>query len=173
MLWSYSRTFAWISHTLSALTGFAVIQLNHNNQTFAYQMSVPGYFRLTSHYWGHEWERNHWYWEPFTWCILLLVILLIYRLIGFSWCRSHVGWPYISFSQTHPGLNWLKCLDLGFSSLSAVSLQSSYVNFMCICIWLFSVDPAFWHTLIGRLCTMPACYLSNYFLVITLVSMYE
>ncbi len=112
-------------------------------------MSVPGYFRLTSHYWGHEWQRNHLYWEPFTWCILLLVMLLMYWLIGFNRCRSHVGWPYISFS-----LNWQKCLDLGFFPLLTVSLQSSYIICLCICVWLFSVDPTFLHAMIGRLCTI-------------------
>ncbi len=52
---------------------------------------------------------------------------------------------------------WLKC-----------SLQCSYIICMHICIALtvLSVDPTCLHATIGWLCTVPACYWSNYFWVI-------
>ncbi len=57
------------------------------------------------------------------------------------WCQTLIGLSHAALSRTH-----LIC--------------------MCICIAL-TVDPTFSHTMIGPLCTMPACYWSNYFSIIT------
>ncbi len=52
------------------------------------------------------------------------------------------------------------------------SLQLSYIVCVYALLWLFSVNSTFSPTTVCQLCTMSACYWSNYFLIITF-SKYE
>ncbi len=61
--------------------------------------------------------------------------------------------------------NFLKCPGFGFVFLIKVSLFAL--------LWPFSLDPAFSHATIGRWCTMPARYWSNYFFSVITFSKYE
>ncbi len=65
-----------------------------------------------------------------------------------------------------PGfLNFLKCPGLALFSYWR-SLHVLYVDLHAFALlWPFSVDPTFSNATIGRLCTMPALYWSNYFSV--------